>query len=172
MMNRYLFALLLMALATPAMAQSPAIIPSQVKTVSLGGPRFGVTFLDEGVVAKLLERGVDVKPTISQFGWQLEKQFFSRDSGAAVVSEWVFLLGGLDQSVAIPSASWLVGLRSRDGAEIGMGPNVTPAGVALALAGGMTFRAGGYNVPLNVAVVPSKAGTRVSVMTGISLRRR
>jgi hypothetical protein len=27
-------------------------------------------------------------------------------------------------------------------------------------------------VPVNVAVVPSKAGTRVSVLTGFSLRRR
>lgn len=170
-MSRYLLALVLVVVATPVMAQSPAIIPSPVKTVSLAGPRFGVTFLDEGVVAKLLERGVSVKPAISQYGWQFEKQFYSRDSGAAIINEWVFLLGGLDQGVAIPSASWLVGLRSRDGAEIGIGPNLTPGGVALALAGGMTFRAGGFNVPVNVAVVPSKAGTRISVLTGFSLRR-
>ena len=170
-MSRYLLALVFVAAAAPVMAQSPAIIPSPVRTVSLAGPRFGLTFLDEGVVARLLERGVEVKPVISQYGWQLEKQFYSRDGGSAVISEWVFLLGGLDQSVAIPSLSWLVGLRSRDGAEIGLGPNVTPGGVALALAGGMTFRAGGFNVPLNVAVVPSKAGTRVSVLTGFSLRR-
>ena len=90
----------------------------------------------------------------------------------AAVNEWVVLLGGLDQGVALPSVSWLVGLRTREGAEFGIGPNITPAGVALALAAGVTFRAGNLNVPMNVAVVPSKAGTRISVLTGFNMRRR
>jgi hypothetical protein len=88
------------------------------------------------------------------------------------VTECVLLLGGLDQGVAIPSLSWLVGARTKEGAEFGVGPNITPAGVALAIAAGMTFRAGTLNVPVNFAVVPSKSGTRVSVLTGFSLRRR
>ena len=66
----------------------------------------------------------------------------------------------------------MVGVRTRDGAEFGIGPNITPAGTALVFATGMTFRAGALNVPVNVAVVPSKAGTRVSVLSGFSLRRR
>jgi len=66
----------------------------------------------------------------------------------------------------------MVGLRTRDGAEFGIGPNITPAGVALAVAGGVTFRAGTLNVPMNVAVVPSKVGTRISVLTGFNMRRR
>ena len=57
-------------------------------------------------------------------------------------------------------------------ADVDIGPNITPAGVALAIAAGMTFRAGTLNVPINFAVVPSKSGTRVSVLTGFSLRRR
>jgi hypothetical protein len=89
-----------------------------------------------------------------------------------MVTEWVALMGGLDQGVALPSVSWLVGVRGRDGAEFGLGPNVTPAGVAIVFAAGMTFRTRAFNVPVNVAVVPSKSGTRVSIMTGFSLRRR
>jgi hypothetical protein len=81
------------------------------------------------------------------------------------------LLGGLDQSVVLPSLSWMVGLRTREGAEFGIGPNITPAGAALAMAAGVTFRAGALNVPLNVAVVPAKSGTRVSVLSGFTLRR-
>jgi hypothetical protein len=108
---------------------------------------------------------------ITQFGWQAERQFFTRDSGVSAVNEWVLLLGGLDQSVALPSLSWLVGLRTREGAEIGVGPNITPAGVALAFAGGVTFRTGVVNVPMNVAIVPSSAGTRFSFLTGFTLRR-
>lgn len=71
----------------------------------------------------------------------------------------------------LPSLSWMVGVRMRDGAEFGAGPNVTPAGTALAIAAGITFRAGALNVPVNLAVVPSKSGVRVSVLSGFSLRR-
>jgi hypothetical protein len=42
----------------------------------------------------------------------------------------------------------------------------------LVLATGMTFRTGALNIPVNIAVVPSKSGSRVSLMTGFSLRQR
>ena len=155
-----------------ASAQSVLDPPGYTRTVNLSGPRFGLTALSTGVVDELHERSIDVGSNISQFGWQFERQFYTRGSGIAAVNEWVVLLGGLDQGVALPSLSWMVGLRTREGAEFGIGPNVTPAGVALAVAAGVTFRAGSMNVPMNVAVVPSKAGTRISVLTGFNMRRR
>jgi hypothetical protein len=128
--------------------------------------------MSSGVGRELDKRNIDVGSTISQFGWQWEKQFFTSESaGLTMVSEWVALGGGLEQNVLLPSVSWLIGLRTTNGVEFGMGPNLTPAGFALVLAGGMTFRTGLANVPLNVAVVPSKMGTRVSVLSGFSLRR-
>jgi hypothetical protein len=157
------------ALAAPAAAQ---IAPPAAHEVDLSGPRFGVTALDTGVVQKLKdENGIDVSRVVSQFGWQFEKQFYGKHAGPAMITEGVVLLGGLDQGVVLPSLSWLVGMRSEDGAEFGVGPNVTPVGVALAVAVGKTFRAGVMNVPFNVAVVPSKAGMRVSFLTGFALRR-
>lgn len=146
-------------------------VPPVVQTVNLSGPRFGYTSLSDGVVQKLKEdRQIEVGSMISQFGWQFEKQFYNNGDGFTILNEWVGLLGGLEQSLAIPSLSWLVGFRTREGAEFGLGPNLTPAGVALAVAGGVTFRAGAVNIPLNVAVVPSRAGVRVSMLTGFSLR--
>jgi hypothetical protein len=147
-------------------------LPPVAAQATLAGPRFGLTLLSDGIVAKLAEREIHVRPYITQFGWQFEKQFFTRDSGATLVTEWVALVGGLEQSVVLPSVSWLVGLRTRDGAEFGIGPNITPAGTAMVFATGMTFRTGAVNVPVNVAVVPSKSGTRVTILTGFSLRRR
>ena len=88
----------------------------------------------------------------------------------AALHEFVFLVGGLEQGVALPSLNWLVGLRTANGAEFGIGPNITPVGVALTLAAGVTFRSGALNVPMTFAVVPSKAGTRISVLTGFNLR--
>ena len=153
----------------PALGQT---LPPVAKTANLSGPRFGLTLLSDGVVKKLEERNIEVGPHISQFGWQFEKQFFTKSSGVTMVTEWVALVGGLEQSVVLPSLSWMVGVRTRDGAEFGIGPNITPAGTALVFATGMTFRAGAVNMPVNVAVVPSKSGTRVSVLSGFSLRRR
>ena len=166
--------IVLMCLASAGVASAQNVLdpPGFTKTVNLSGPRFGMTALSPGVVAELQKRKIDVDANISQFGWQFERQFYSRDSGVAAVNEWVVLLGGLDQGVVLPSLSWLVGLRTREGAEFGIGPNVTPAGVALAVAAGVTFRAGNLNVPMNVAVVPSKVGTRISVLTGFNMRRR
>jgi len=164
-------ALLFVGLASPLHAQSGNQAPPPARTLSLSGPRVGLTFLSDGVLKKLKEDNIDVGSTVSQFGWQFERQFYAKQGGVTALNEWVFLLGGLDQSVAIPSLSWLVGLRTAEGAEFGVGPNVTPAGVALAVAAGMTIRAGVLNVPMNFAVVPTKAGTRVTMLTGFTLRR-
>ena len=68
--------------AEPLLAQSAPYastqqIPPVAKTVSLAGPRYGFTFLDDGVVAKLKTEDIEVKNGISQFGWQFERQFYS-----------------------------------------------------------------------------------------------
>ena len=164
--------LLVLTFAGAANAQSVIQPPPGARTVNLSGPRFGITALPPGVVAALQERSIDVRPAISQFGWQFEKQFYAKEGGVAAVTEWVTLIGGLDQGLAIPSVSWLVGLRTKEGTEFGIGPNVSPSGVALALAAGVTLRTGFMNVPLNVAVVPSKRGSRVSILTGFNMRTR
>ena len=164
--------LIVLAAAVPAAAQSSVVTPPQTPIVAnLSGPRYGVTTLSDAVVAELGERNITVEPLISQFGWQFEKQFYQKDGGLAVLNEWVFLVGGLDQGVALPSLSWLMGLRTANGTEFGIGPNITPVGVSLALAAGTTVRAGFLNIPLNVAVVPSKGGMRVSFLTGFSVRK-
>ncbi|HEX2687002.1 MAG TPA: hypothetical protein VHN14_10310 [Kofleriaceae bacterium] len=174
-MKRLLLALAFTGAAAPLYAQSPVslqTIPPVAKTVSLAGPRYGITFLTDSLVRKLkTERDIEVKNTISQFGWQFEKQFYSKESGPTVLNEWVVLFGGLDQGVVLPSVNWMVGMRTKEGAEFGIGPNVTPAGVALAMAAGVTFRAGVLNIPMNFAVVPSKDGVRVSMLSGFTLRK-
>ena len=163
-------AVITFALAAPALSQTPDVPITE--PMSLSGPRFGVTALSNGIVRKLKEDGLSVAPAVSQFGWQFEKQWASSEGGPSAVTEWVVLLGGLDQGVVLPSLSWLAGMRTRGGTEFGVGPNVTPVGVALVLAAGMTVRAGALNIPFNLAVVPSKSGTRVSVLTGFNRRKQ
>lgn len=174
-MRAAVLTMFLLGVALPAAAQTDNVVnpPPPVRSVNLSGPRFGFTSLSQGIVDKLREeRGITVRPGITQFGWQFEKQFYSKTGGLAAVNEFVFLLGGLEQGATLPSASWMVGLRSPSGVEFGIGPNVTPAGVALAVAAGVTFRSGSLNVPVTFAVVPSQAGMRVSMLTGFNFRGR
>jgi hypothetical protein len=155
---------------TSALAQSQP--PSALKTVNLSGPRVGFTSLSQGVVDALAERNIEVQPLITQFGWQFEKQFYSKSGGLTAVNEWVVLVGGLEQDVVLPSLSWIVGLRTPEGAEFGVGPNITPAGTAIVFAAGVTFRSGAMNLPVNVAVVPTKSGVRFSMLAGFNFRSR
>jgi hypothetical protein len=169
-------ALALLVVASSASAQTltqnlvlPPVTP---KVVNLSGPRVGLTALSPGLVDKLGEHVTNPPSTISQFGWQFEKAFYTTGGGVAAVSEWVGLVGGLERDLAIPSLSWLVGFRTSSGAEFGIGPNLSPSGSALVFAAGVTLRSGFLNVPVNVAVVPSKHGSRVSFLTGFNMRGR
>ena len=95
--------------------------PPSPKRSALAGPRFGFTLLTDGVVEELAG-------TQSMWADDLAVRLAVREavlhqgSGVTVVNEWVVLIGGLDQGVAIPSLSWLVGLRTKEGAEFGSGP--------------------------------------------------
>jgi hypothetical protein len=160
---------LTLAMCAPALSQTA--LPPVADTVSLSGPRFGFTVLSDGVVKTLKTEGVSVGPALTQFGWQVEKQFYNGPNGPTAVTEAVLLFGGLEQGLALPSLSWLAGVRTKNGTEFGVGPNLTAVGVALVVSAGMTFRAGVMNVPVNVAVVPSRAGVRVTLLSGFNMRR-
>jgi hypothetical protein len=143
---------------------------SEVKrSIDYSGPRFGLTWLPKAAVDSLKARNIKVGQTITQFGWQLEHEIHVSQDGPRVLNEWVFLAGGLESGVFLPSFTWLVGARDKQGNEIGVGPNGSVAGVGLAAAAGVTFHDGGINFPLNFAVAKSKTGARYSVLTGFTI---
>jgi hypothetical protein len=163
---------LLIGSARDASAQyRPA--PAAGQTIDLAGPRIGMTLLSPEVRSTLNnDTGLDVGSVITQFGWQKEKRFLSSPDGFTGVTEGVLLIGGLEQGVVLPSLSWLVGVRTATGIEFAVGPNLTPAGIALAGAAGVTFQKGNLNIPVNIALVPSRSGLRVSLLAGFNSRRR
>jgi hypothetical protein len=168
---RWTLGVILVGIALPVTTPAQTDrVPPPAQRVSLSGPRFGITYLGGAIVDSLAAHDIDISPVITQFGWQFERLIFTGDGGLSAVTEWVLLVGGLEQSTFLPSVSWLVGLRDARGAEFGVGPNVSVAGTALAIAAGFTTRAGALNLPVNVAVVPSKIGTRLSVLVGFTTR--
>lgn len=173
MIHKFIVALSIGAIAIVPPPAAQAQQPSElVHTLKRSGPRVGLTWLGGSITDSLKTRyNVDVAPVITQFGWQYERQFASLENGPVALNEWIVLIGGLDQNTFIPSLTWLVGIRTPGNLEFGVGPNATPAGVALALSTGVTMRAGALNVPINIAVVPSRYGTRASILTGFNMYR-
>jgi hypothetical protein len=134
------------------------------------GPRLGAAYLIGGSVTAERE-GRSLSPLMSLFGWQIEHRFDSGLHQATVpVTEFVGLVGGLEQGAFLPSASWLIGLRRPNGWEAALGPTVTGAGVQLAFAAGVTRAFGRLNVPVNLAVAPGRRGASISVTTGFNTR--
>ena len=134
----------------------------------LSGPRMGFTVLSPKTLDYASSEGLDIQPFITQFGWQFERRFFSTPNGPEGVFAFVPLLGGAEQGVLIPSLSWLTGLRTASGMEFAAGPNVTLSGVGIAFAAGKTYRMGELNLPLNLSVVGSDSGFRVSFLFGFN----
>jgi hypothetical protein len=151
----------------PAPKQQPASQWS--RGIDYSGPRFGFTYLPPAAVDSLKAHRIDGTNIISQFGWQLEHEVQVSETGPMVLNEWVFLAGGLERGIFLPSLTWLVGARGQGGNEIGFGPNVSIAGVGMALAAGITVNNGGLHVPLNIAAASAKGGVRVSFLTGFTL---
>jgi len=170
MFHRVLVAACALSMGASALvAQQPQDL---VRQLYRSGPRFGVTHLGGSITNRLAtERNIDVAAVVTQFGWQFERQFAGIENGPTALNEWIFLVGGMDQGAFLPSVSWLVGVRTKSQFEFGVGPNATPAGVALAFSTGMTFRAGALAIPLNIAVVPSKYGVRTSILSGFNIYR-
>jgi hypothetical protein len=160
---------------------------------SLSGPRLGATYvLTPGPSQLDAELGID--PLLSQFGWQFEHRFFEQRGGFCGLNEFVFLLGGLDQASFLPTASWIIGVRSYSGLEIGAGPIVSLAemasalndgsfglgtnsngehlsmgGVGFAVAAGVTLHSGGVDFPFNLVMVRSEDRYRLSLLAGFTL---
>ncbi|MEM1044058.1 MAG: hypothetical protein AAGI91_15715 [Bacteroidota bacterium] len=168
---------LLALLGAHASLAQPAGDTARVSTepVRLSGPRIGITYLSSDIVDRINDDFVDeddrVGSLITQFGWQFETRLFSTDTGLSGVTEFVPLLGGLEQGLLLPSFSFLVGLRTRSGFEFGFGPNASLGGVAYALAVGATTSYGGLNFPANVSAVVSDDGVRLSLLVGFNLAR-
>ena len=170
-MRTVTLSLLLIVSAIPAAAQNVIPPPPRPTVASLAGPRFGITVLPDGVVSKLRSATSTCGRRFPSSAGSSRSSSTRKTAASPCSTNGSSLVGGLDQGVALPSLSWMVGMRTANGTEFGVGPNVSPSGVALAIAAGTTLRAGFLNVPVNFAVVPSRSGIRISFLTGFSVRK-
>jgi len=165
-----MFALLLAAVAAaPLAAQRTDSIPV-LEHRDLDGPRIGFTYIT-GPRAEVKLAEYHLQPFMSVVGWHFEQTTRPRNGGPQLVIEQVLVVAGLDQGKAIPSGSFLVGIRTSNGIEFGMGPNISPVGAALAVGIGKSLQYGGVTIPLNLAMVISQGSLRTSFLIGYAIRR-
>ena len=136
------------------------------QTDKLAGPRVGFTIISAGPIAdfiktKDLDRLTDDAAEfgefgtafMTQYGWQWETRFADGYDVTGLV-EWVFMVGGLDQGLFLPSVSSLIGLRTSSNLEFALGPNLSLSGIGGVIAVGYNFKVGEINLPVNIAFRP------------------
>lgn len=151
----------------------------------LNGPRLGVTYALQNDIwnrsDKFMERieEAGMGAVISQFGWHFEWLVAPASGGPAFVTEFLPFLGAVEYSKVVPSASIVFGIRMPNGIEFGMGPNVSttfdvdnPVYSSLLLAAGYSMDFGEVSIPVNVALLTSGSGNRVSLVFGYAMPDR
>jgi hypothetical protein len=149
------------------------------------GPRLGVSALlmapdafNSGVQSIFPSSDRYYFPVFSQMGVEAVQLISLRGGKSALTIHEVFLLGGLDQSMAIPTLDLIVGYRSWLGFEVGLGPHFAvnvPSG-ALKLAASVVYAFGwvfhfkGFSVPLTLTLIPlpSYANPQFTFVTGFT----
>jgi len=166
-------------------------VSTQAQIDRLAGPRIGFTLLTHGSSADFINdrsseyNGFDEVYTegqkmafISQYGWQWETRFVDNGEVAGLV-EWVVVVGGMEQGMFLPAVSSLVGIRTGNGMEAAIGPNLSLSGIGMVFTIGKNFKSGDLNFPVNIAFVPGKTsawgdggdptGARISLILGFNM---
>jgi len=121
----------------------------------------------------------DVLPSPHLFvmGYELQ-QHMKGGSWLDVILVQNFLASGINQSIFIPSANFLVGFEIDDQLQFGVGPNFqpfVPEGEFVHMVGaiGYSMRAGAFDVPIHLSVIPDVDGEyRVALTTGVNWMRQ
>jgi hypothetical protein len=155
------------------------------RTQLLFGPRLGVTavivqpsdFNDE-MQDEFPSSGKKYFPVFTEMGFEAQQLVPIGDSPHSFAIHEVFLLGGLDQSMFIPSANLVVGFHSGWGVELGFGPYLTvlaPSGRVRLAAGVVyvleyTLQLKGFSLPIIITMVPipSYSNPRLTLLTGFN----
>ena len=85
-----------------------------------------------------------------------------------------FIIGGMNQSIFIPTANFLLGFEIDERFQIGVGPNFSPFSepediLHMIGAVGYTPQVGDFNVPIHASYIPDVDGNyRIAVTTGVN----
>ena len=133
------------------------------------GPRLGISAVimapgdfNDQMQALLSDSSRTFFPVFTQMGVVLQQLLPLGSTGISLTFQQTLLMGGLEQSMPIPSAFMTIGCRMPFGLELGLGPyaTVTADGgsthfvLAIAYTLGWVFALPGFTVPLTLEFVP------------------
>jgi len=179
------------------------LLTANAQIEKLAGPRLGMTFIGAGPVADFLHDGFDFDDDrdgkhgstgpafTTQYGWQWESRFADGGGDVVGIVEWVALVAGMEQGKFLPSLTSVIGARTANGFEAGVGPSLSLSGVGMVFAIGKNFKSGSLNMPVNLVFMPGKdtdgswyneiddsyndytysSGARISLMVGFNLSK-
>ena len=183
------------------------LLTANAQIEKLAGPRLGVTLITAGPLADFIHEGFDLDDDddhkygstgsafITQYGWQWESRFADGGGSVTGIVEWIALVGGMEQGKFLPSVSSVIGARTSNGLEFGVGPNLSLSGVGMVFAIGHNFKSGKLNLPVNIVFMPGikkkgdysdsddymyggnnieyeyNTGSRISIMVGFNMSK-
>ena len=179
------------------------LLTASAQIQQLAGPRIGMTFITSGSTADFLHEGfsyVDEEKQplgetgaafTTQYGWQWESRFADGGGDVVGIVEWVALVAGMEQGKFLPSLTSVIGARTANGFEVGVGPSLSLSGVGMVFAIGKNFQSGSLNMPVNLVFMPGEdtdgswyneidgsyndytysSGARISLMVGFNLNK-
>jgi hypothetical protein len=147
------------------------------------GPRIGITgeiskpsdFDDR--IQEFLPKSRQYFPLYSEIGAAVEQSILLGQKGHRLFLQERILIGGLDQTMVLPSLSLLLGYRAASGLQIGLGPDFSlesdggdaDLAPAMVYTLGWSFTLDGKKIPLVLSAVPipPEGKPRLSVLTGL-----
>ena len=178
------------------------LLTASAQIQKLAGPRIGMTFITQGSTADFIHKGFDYvdrddvklgetgSAFTTQYGWQWESRFADGGGDVVGIVEWIALVGGMEQGLFLPSISSVIGARTVNGLEFGVGPNLSLSGIGMLFAVGHNFKSGSLNIPVNLVFMPGKnvdgtyidasgstqsnsynTGARISIMVGFNMSK-
>ena len=172
------------------------IISVNAQIQQLAGPRIGITYITASSAADFLHKGFNYvadeeqklgetgEAFTTQYGWQWESRFADGGGDVVGIVEWIALVSGMEKGRFAPSLTSVVGARTSNGFEVGVGPSLSLGGVGMVFAIGKNFQSGSLNMPVNLVFMPGKdvdsdkfggytynSGARISLMVGFNLAK-
>jgi hypothetical protein len=147
------------------------------------GPRIGLTGVIstpadfDAIIQDYQPKSRQYFPVYSEIGLAVEQSISLGQKGHQLFVHERFLIGGLDQTMVLPSISLLLGYRAPAGLQIGIGPDFSyeSSGGSAVLAPAMVYTLGwsftvdGKRIPLVLSAlpIPPEGKPRFSLLTGL-----
>lgn len=173
-MRMFVTGLVLLLFGSIALAaQEP---PASAAYDLIVGPRLGISYIFTSAkefTAAINERRDEAGtyvPIMSVFGVAAEQRLLLGETTSHFAAQEVLLLSGMEQSLALPSGSLLMGYRDATGFEAGFGPTMSVTGIGVVIAAGWTITYRGVYIPIDLSfVLPNKQRpANIALTTGFN----